>query len=92
MLEAAERNNWDLVYCNMVYDARYNGSHYSVVNVLPKVNCIDKTGFILKRSWFEGFPGKVKSGPCKADGELIESLVARGIRHGKVPDVMVVHN
>ncbi len=92
MLAAEERNQWDLVYCNMLYDARFNGQYYAPVNVQPIVNSIDKTGFILRRSWFEGFPGKVKDGPCKADGELIESLLKRGIRHGKVPDVLVVHN
>ncbi len=92
MLGAAEKNNWDLVYCNMLYDARFNGQCYAPVNVQPIVNSIDKTGFILRRSWFDGFPGKVESGPCKADGELIESLIKRGIRHGKVPDVLLVHN
>ncbi len=92
MLKAADLNRWGLVYCNMVYDARFNGQHYAVVNVQPMVNSIDKTGFMMKRSWFEGFPGKVESGPCKADGELIESLIERGIQHGKVHDVMVVHN
>ncbi len=92
MLAAAERNRWDLVYCNMLYDARFNGQCYAPVNVQPIVNSIDKTGFILRRSWFVAFPGKVKDGPCKADGELIESLIKRGIRHGKVPDVLMVHN
>lgn len=92
VLGAAERNNWDLVYCNMVYDARFNGQCYTPVNVQPMVNSIDKTGFIVRRSWFEGFPGKVSSGPCKADGLLIESLLSRGIRHGKVSDVLMVHN
>ena len=58
MLDAAEKNGWDLVYCNMVYDARFNGQHYAAVNVQPMVNSIDKTGFIVRRGWFEGFPGK----------------------------------
>ena len=87
MLKAAEANRWDLVYSNMVYDPRFNGRHYAAINVLPMLNSIDKTGFILKRSWFEGF-----SQSDKADGELIESLVARGIRHGKVNDILMVHN
>ena len=87
MLAAAERNRWDLVYCNMVYDARFNGQCYAPVNVKPMVNSIDKTGFIVRRSWFEGFNYSKTS-----DGELIESLLNRGIRHGKVPDVLLVHN
>lgn len=92
MLEAAESNKWDLVYCNMLYDARFNGHYYAPIDVAPVLNRIDKTGFILRRSWFEGFPGKVAEGPCKADGELIESLVERGISHGKVPGFLMVHN
>ncbi len=92
MLSAAERNRWDLVYCNMVYDGRYNGRHYSMVEVLPKINCIDKTGFILKRDWFDEFPGKVPGERVPADGMMIESLVRKGISHGKVPDVLMVHN
>ncbi len=93
MLAAAEQNRWDLVYCNMIYDTRFNGKSYAPVDVLPKLNCIDKTGFILRRSWFNGFPGKSDTGgACKADGELIESLIARGISHGKVSDFLMVHN
>ncbi len=91
MLNAVDANAWDLVYCNMLYDARFNGNCYAPVNVQPRINSIDKTGFILARKWFDGFPGK-SDGPCKADGELIESLLARGIRHGKVNDILMVHN
>jgi glycosyltransferase involved in cell wall biosynthesis len=90
MIEATKL--WDLVYCDMVYDARFNGNCYAAVNVQPIVNCIDKTGFILRRSWFDEFPGKVIDGPCKADGELIEQLLRQGIKHGKVPGLLMVHN
>jgi len=77
----------DLVYCNMVYDARFNGQCYAPVNVLPIVNSIDKTGFIVRRSKFQPFNISEK-----ADGELIELLVSQGISHAKIPDVLVVHN
>ena len=92
MLKAAEENRWDLVYCNMVYDARFNGQCYGLVNVQPMENSIDKTGFILRRSRFVDFPGKTAGGPCNSDGLLIEALLRSGISHGKVPDVLMVHN
>lgn len=77
----------DLVYCNMVYDARFNGQCYAPVNVLPMLNSIDKTGFIVRRSKFQPFNISEK-----ADGELIELLVSQGISHAKIPDVLMVHN
>jgi hypothetical protein len=92
LIKAAEMNRWELVYCNMLYDARFNGQFYAPVNVQPMKNSIDKTGFLLKRNRFRTFPGKVLEGPCKADGELIESLLEEGIYHGKVPDFLMVHN
>jgi glycosyltransferase involved in cell wall biosynthesis len=92
LIKAAEMNRWELVYCNMLYDARFNGQFYAPVNVQPMKNSIDKTGFLLKRNRFRTFPGKVLEGPCKADGELIESLLDEGIYHGKVPDFLMVHN
>lgn len=91
MLRKADSQALELVYCNILYDARFNGRCYAPVNVHPMINSIDKTGFILERDWFSGFPGKC-AGPSKADGELIESLVRQGIRHGKLEDVLVVHN
>jgi glycosyltransferase involved in cell wall biosynthesis len=77
----------DLVYCNMVYDARFTGLHYATIDVQPVLNSIDKTGFIVRRSKFQPFNISEK-----ADGELIELLISQGISHAKIPDVLMVHN
>jgi hypothetical protein len=71
----------------MVYDARFNGQCYAPVDVHPMMNSIDKTGFIVRSSRFQPFPNS-----DKGDGELIELLVSQGIRHGKLTDVLMVHN
>ena len=93
LIEAGEKNGWDLVFCDTVYDRRAFGDHYDVLRTEPCVGKIDKTGFILRRSRFTGFPGKVSvPGPCCADGFLIEALVAAGCPLGKVCSVLVVHN
>jgi glycosyltransferase involved in cell wall biosynthesis len=90
MLKAARKDNLELVYCNMIYDPRYFG-HYWVLDVEARHTRIDKTGFLLKRDRFINFPGKINSA-CDADGYLIDELVRRGIKHGKIVDIMVVHN
>jgi hypothetical protein len=93
MLRAATLNGWDLVYCNTLYDLAKigEGQGYGVLNVEPRRYKIDKTCFIVRRRWFEGFPGKTE-GSCEADANLIEQLVVKGISHGKVNEVLVVHN
>jgi len=55
---------------------------------------IDKTGFMVRRGWFNGFPGKkmLDPGPAPCDGMLIDGLVGRGIKHGKVKEILMVHN
>jgi hypothetical protein len=90
MLKAARQHQLELVYCNMVYDPRYFGVYW-VLDVEAKHTKIDKTGFLLRRDRFINFPGKI-NGACDADGYLIDELVRQGIRHGKVVDIMVVHN
>ena len=96
MMRAARLNNWDLVYCDCVYDPlvrieRGSAERYGILKAEPRLNKIDKTNFILKASWFEGFPGKRRSGPAAADALLIEELIARGIRHGKADGHLLVH-
>lgn len=97
MYRAAVQNHWDLVYCKMLYDDRLpdNRGEYDILDVLPVVCRIDKTGFIVRRSKFIPFPGKNPAdvtAPCCADGWLVQALVKSGIRHGKVRGVYVVHN
>jgi hypothetical protein len=90
MLETAEREKADLVYCDCVYH-RPDAPHwkpYTVLNVEPRMGKIDKTCFILRRKLFKGFPPHPKGW---SDGALIEQLVRDGVRYAKAPGVLVVH-
>ena len=66
------------------------------MDVAPQLCCIDKTGFLVRRDAFlavGGFPEKDPRGvPTGCDGKLAEALVAAGVAHGKVQEVLVVHN
>jgi glycosyltransferase involved in cell wall biosynthesis len=88
MLGAAGKHGWDFVYCDCLYDPRHGGA-YSVLEAHPSLGRIDKTNFILRRNWWRGFPPHEASW---RDGALAASLVERGIRHGKAPGILVVHN
>lgn len=89
MLRAAEKNSWDLVYCDIVMGGPEG--HY-LLEARPKPCCIDKTNFIMRREWFQGFPQGHGDSYPQADGLMIEELVRRGIRHGRVQEVLVTHN
>ena len=91
LLKAARNNNLDLAYCNMIIDPRYFGMYW-MLDVVAQLNCIDKTGFILRKSKFTRFPGALSTRFVDTDGRLISELVRQGIRHGKVKDILVVHN
>lgn len=90
MLETAEREKADLVYCDCVYhrphEARWKP--YSVLNVQPRTGRIDKTCFILRRELFNGFPPHPMDW---RDGALIDRLVRNDVRHAKAPGTLVVH-
>ncbi len=88
MLDAAEENGWDFVYCDALYDPRMGGE-YSVMTTRPACCAIDKTTFILRRELFQGFPPHESDW---RDGALAESLVERGVKHGKPRGILVVHN
>lgn len=84
---------WDFIYCDMLYASKWTDWKYSVMDVSPIRQHIDKTCFLLRRELFHGFPGKKNGYPCEADGELAEELVREGISHGKCPGgALVVHN
>lgn len=91
MLKAATENNWDLVYCNRGDDPRHCGGNYAVVVQYPQLGYIDKTGFIIRRTWFTGFPG-ICPGWCSADWLLIEDVIKRGISHGHIDQLLLFHN
>jgi hypothetical protein len=89
MLRATEKHQWNLIYCDLLYDPRmFREGKYNILPAAPVLNQIDKTNFMIRREKFTGFP----DGSPTADGLLIESLVKSGIRHGKAPGVLVVHN
>lgn len=93
MVAEAKYRNYELVYCEMLYSPRWQGDRYSVLGVEPVLNRIDKTGFLVRKSVFPGFPDKPdRDVSCAADGLLIERLVKAGVRHGKVKDILAVHN
>jgi glycosyltransferase involved in cell wall biosynthesis len=89
MIGYADGNNLELVYCDFLLGGPT--MDYRLISVQPHVCGIDKTAFIMKRSWFECFPEKRERYSC-ADGVLIESLLARGIRHGAFRQCLVTHN
>jgi hypothetical protein len=90
MVQEAESRDLQLVYCDMLFDGRRMGGKYGVLNVQPQLNHIDKTGFLVRRDVFDGF--KEKDSSSAADGYFIEEMLSRGIRHGKLSDVLAVHN
>lgn len=88
MLRKALNEGLDLVYCDCVYGRP--GQKPFLLDVKPKVNAIDKGGFLVARSVFKSFPGKAPIS-C-SDGWMIEDLVKKGVRHGKADGVLWVHN
>jgi hypothetical protein len=93
MCDAADENSWDLAYCDVLYDARGAGKR-SILTAAPQCCSIDKTAFIVRRDKWIGFPTK-NTGPYKptqCDGEAVEEMVRRGYSHGRVDQVLVVHN
>jgi glycosyltransferase involved in cell wall biosynthesis len=90
MLNAAERENWEFVFSNIVI-GRPDIEHYTL-DCQPWACAVDKTCYMFKREWFPAeWPGKVDQYGV-ADGVLVNTLVARGIRVGKLSQVLVVHN
>ena len=88
MIEHAERHGLDLVYCDLVLGGPDIAYHFLEVRPWP-CSC-DKTAFIVKAKWFEGFPNKERY--SVADGLLLESLVQLGIKHGRLAECLIVHN
>lgn len=92
LLKAAREFDFQLCFCDMLYDRRIGG-RYSVLDVQPVSCAIDKTGFLIRRDVWIGFPTKPTElrSSC-ADGEMIAEVVRRGARHGKVAECLVCHN
>lgn len=92
LLAAASTYDLSLIYPEMIYDRRIGG-RYGILDTSAQRYRIDKTGFMLRRDAWIGFPDKSTSpGPVDADGLMIDRLMHGEIRHGKVNEILVVHN
>lgn len=96
MLDGATLNHWDFVYCRMMFcwskqDQRYDGKYFELIQE-PKHRFFDKTGFIVRRDKFPGFRKVEPHGWPGSDGYLAEWLVNNGVTHGRVEEILAVHN
>ena len=95
MYAAAMYTPADFVMCHMVYDDRCGHGRYTAIPQKPERFWCDKTGFIIRKDKFPGFPNVKLSGSreaMSADGEMAELLVAQGVNWKVIPDVLVVHS
>ena len=90
MLQYADAHNLEFVFCDFVQGRPDMNYHYFFAR--PEGCLIDKTCFMVKREWFPAeWPSKVELYGV-ADGVLVNELVAKGIRHGRLAEVLCVHN
>jgi glycosyltransferase involved in cell wall biosynthesis len=90
LLAEADSKSLEFVYCDFI-NGRHDIMHYPL-STAPVSCSIDKTCFMFKREWMpESWPGKITRYGI-ADGDLVEYLVLKGIRYGKVPQFLVTHN
>ena len=83
-------SNADIIASDQAYSSIKNHPAYYVMNTSPVIGGIDKTGFLVRRSLFNGFPNK-EIGET-SDGEMIVSLVAAGATWLRINEVLSVHN
>lgn len=95
MLETAQRDNADLVYCDMDYrqgSERGNWKPYSILETKPEMGYIDKTGFLIKRELFNEVGGFPKHPKFWCDGGLFVQLAEAGnVKMTKAPGCLAVH-
>ena len=90
MLQTANDSNLDFVYCTFV-QGRHDVPHH-FFDTYHEACRIDKMTYMIKREWFPiPWPGK-QTGYGVADGLLVNELIAKGIRHGKINQCLCVHN
>ena len=82
----------DFAYCDAVNGNQKCGhKSYEHWKVEPKIQHIDKGGFIVKRELFNRFNHN-EPGPCAADGFLVEDIVKKTKSIRKVNEILWVHN
>ena len=93
MIREANKNGWDMVYCDCIYDPRMDKNYYTVFEVEPVTSRIDKVCVMVRRKVFHGFPLiDHHQFWTMADGLFVRQLVKEGVSHGKCPGVMAAHN
>lgn len=93
MLETAKDFKSNFVYCDFLYDPRYNQiiskGIYQVVPAYPRPRFCDKNNFIIKRKHFHGFDINNPNGY----GDMFIHMQAKeNLKVAKAPGVLVVHN
>lgn len=95
MLETAQRESADVVYCDLDYrqgSERSNWKPYTILEASPTMGRIDKTGFIIKRELFNEFGGFPQHPRFWSDGQLFNQLVIwKSIKMAKAPGCLAVH-
>ncbi len=89
MLAHAERENLQLVYCDLVMGGPRE--HHPMI-CWPRLCCIDKTNWMVRRDCWQGWTGASGESYPQADGLTIEAMVRRGLRHGRLEQCLVTHN
>ena len=90
MFEKADELQLEFIYSDFVQGRPDVPHHF--FNSSPVACSIDKTCYMIKREWFPiPWPGAVEQYGV-ADGILVNELVAKGIKHGKLNQCLVVHN
>jgi glycosyltransferase involved in cell wall biosynthesis len=89
MFQAADECFTEFCYCDIVLGGPGHG--YFPLSTAPRNCAIDKTCYMLRREWFMGFEGKHENYELE-DGYFVERLIARGIKHRKCVQPLVVHN
>lgn len=98
MLRHAQRERSDFVWCRwpvVGQEAAGNQVHpdvgYGVWDI--KLHRTPKTSFIVRRSVFKGFAGKLdRAGYCNADYFLSSQMAQDGVRMSCLSDTLLVHN
>jgi len=92
LLNSADKNNLDLVFCDLIHDPRYIGK-YHMFHTKPKIGRIDKGCFMVKREIYNkvgGFTGKSPGHRTFSDGIFIEAA-SKICKWGRVPEPLMFH-
>lgn len=100
MMRLAKENDLEFVFSDMLLDrpaGPYLDPPVQTQNVLVTKMlfcCLDKTGFMIKREKWIGWPTKPEDTfrGSAADGEMVDIVRRNGIRFGKLNEVLCVHN